>query len=49
MVPWRRLRKKAHYDVFLMSANVVREFPQFPVVRDYDGLRAEIDRAFARR
>jgi phosphoserine/homoserine phosphotransferase len=25
--------------------NVVREFPQFPVVRTYDDLRAEIDRA----
>ena len=28
--------------------NVVREFPQFPVVRDFAALRAEIDRAFAR-
>ena len=28
--------------------NVVREFPQYPVVRDYAALRAEIDAAFAR-
>ena len=28
--------------------NVVREFPQYPVVRDYAGLRAEIDKAAAR-
>ena len=28
--------------------NVVREFPQFPVVRDFAALRSEIDRAFAR-
>ncbi|MER2553200.1 MAG: bifunctional phosphoserine phosphatase/homoserine phosphotransferase ThrH, partial [Thauera sp.] len=27
---------------------VVREFPQFPVVRDYASLRTEIDKAFAR-
>ena len=35
--------------LFHPPENVVREFPQFPVVRDYDGLRTEIDRAFARR
>ena len=28
--------------------NVVREFPQYPVVRDYAALRAEIDKASAR-
>lgn len=28
--------------------NVVREFPQFPVVRTYNDLRAEIDRAAAK-
>ncbi|MDP5239330.1 bifunctional phosphoserine phosphatase/homoserine phosphotransferase ThrH [Uliginosibacterium sp. 31-16] len=28
--------------------NVVREFPQYPVVRDYSALRAEIDKAAAR-
>ena len=28
--------------------NVVREFPQYPVVRDYPALRREIDAAFAR-
>jgi phosphoserine/homoserine phosphotransferase len=28
--------------------NVVREFPQYPVVRDYAALRAEIDKAAAR-
>ncbi|MDR1854625.1 MAG: bifunctional phosphoserine phosphatase/homoserine phosphotransferase ThrH [Azoarcus sp.] len=34
--------------LFCPPENVVREFPQYPVVRDYDGLRTEIDRAFAR-
>ena len=34
--------------LFSPPENVAREFPQFPVVRDYDALRAEIDRAFAR-
>jgi phosphoserine/homoserine phosphotransferase len=28
--------------------NVVREFPQYPVVRTYDDLRAEIDKAATR-
>ena len=41
---------EAHGGILLHPPeNVVREFPQFPVVRDYDGLRTEIDRAFARR
>ena len=34
--------------LFSPPGNVAREFPRFPVVRDYDALRAEIDRAFAR-
>jgi phosphoserine/homoserine phosphotransferase len=34
--------------LFSPPENVAREFPQFPVVRDYGALRAEIDRAFAR-
>ncbi|MDR0563525.1 MAG: bifunctional phosphoserine phosphatase/homoserine phosphotransferase ThrH [Azoarcus sp.] len=34
--------------LFCPPANVVREFPQFPVTRDYPALRMEIDRAFAR-
>jgi phosphoserine/homoserine phosphotransferase len=33
--------------LFNPPENVVREFPQFPVVRDYAALRVEIDRAFA--
>jgi len=28
--------------------NVIREFPQYPVVRTYTDLRAEIDKAAAR-
>lgn len=28
--------------------NVIREFPQYPVTRDYAALRTEIDKAFAR-
>ncbi|MBK5912748.1 bifunctional phosphoserine phosphatase/homoserine phosphotransferase ThrH [Rhodocyclus purpureus] len=40
---------EAHGGIlFHPPENVVREFPQFPVVRDYDALRAEIDAAFAR-
>jgi phosphoserine/homoserine phosphotransferase len=40
---------EAHGGIlFHPPENVVREFPQFPVVRDYDSLRAEIDKAFAR-
>jgi phosphoserine/homoserine phosphotransferase len=39
----------AHGGVlFCPPENVAREFPQFPVARDYPSLRAEIDRAFAR-
>ena len=33
--------------LFCPPENVARAFPQFPVVRDYDALRAEIDKAFA--
>jgi phosphoserine/homoserine phosphotransferase len=33
--------------LFSPPANVAREFPQFPVTRDYAALRHEIDRAFA--
>lgn len=40
---------EAHGGIlFHPPENVVREFPQFPVVRDYDALRQEIDRAFQR-
>ena len=40
---------EAHAGIlFHPPENVVREFPQFPVVRDYGALRAEIDKAFAR-
>jgi len=39
---------EAHGGIlFHPPENVVREFPQFPVVRDYDALRGEIDKAFA--
>ncbi|MCC6196551.1 MAG: bifunctional phosphoserine phosphatase/homoserine phosphotransferase ThrH [Burkholderiales bacterium] len=39
---------EAHAGIlFHPPENVVREFPQFPVVRDFAALRAEIDRAFA--
>jgi phosphoserine/homoserine phosphotransferase len=39
----------AHSGIlFCPPENVVREFPQFPVVRDYAAFRAEIDHAFAR-
>ena len=31
--------------LFCPPENVVREFPQFPVARDYDALRAEFERA----
>jgi phosphoserine/homoserine phosphotransferase len=34
--------------LFHPPENVIREFPQFPVTRNYDELRAEIDKAFAR-
>ncbi|WP_435749950.1 bifunctional phosphoserine phosphatase/homoserine phosphotransferase ThrH [Thauera sp. AutoDN2] len=40
---------EAHGGIlFHPPENVVREFPQYPVVRDYTALRAEIDKAFAR-
>jgi phosphoserine/homoserine phosphotransferase len=40
---------EAHAGIlFRPPQNVVAEFPQFPVVQDYAGLRAEIDRASAR-
>jgi len=32
--------------LFCPPENVIQEFPQFPVVRDYDALRQEIDAAF---
>lgn len=39
---------EAHGGIlFHPPENVVREFPQYPVVRDYAALRAEIDQAFA--
>ncbi|AUM01293.1 phosphoserine phosphatase [Rhodocyclaceae bacterium] len=40
---------EAHGGIlFRPPENVVREFPQYPVVRDYAALRAAIDQAFAR-
>lgn len=40
---------EAHAGIlFRPPDNVVREFPQFPVTRDYPALRAEIDAASAR-
>lgn len=40
---------EAHGGIlFCPPENVIREFPQYPVTRDYDALRAEIDKAFAR-
>jgi phosphoserine/homoserine phosphotransferase len=40
---------EAHGGIlFHPPENVVREFPQFPVTRDYPALRREIDRAFER-
>ncbi|WP_415033645.1 bifunctional phosphoserine phosphatase/homoserine phosphotransferase ThrH [Azonexus sp.] len=40
---------EAHGGIlFHPPENVIREFPQYPVVRDYAALRAEIDQAFAR-
>jgi phosphoserine/homoserine phosphotransferase len=38
---------EAHGGIlFCPPENVIREFPQFPVARDYDVLRREIDAAF---
>ncbi len=34
--------------LFHPPENVIREFPQYPVTLDYEQLRAEIDKAFAR-
>ena len=40
---------EAHGGIlFHPPENVIREFPQYPVVRDYNALRAEIDKAFAK-
>ena len=40
---------EAHAGIlFRPPEQVVREFPQFPVTRDYAALRVEIDKAFAR-
>jgi phosphoserine/homoserine phosphotransferase len=40
---------EAHGGIlFHPPENVIREFPQYPVVRDYAALRVEIDKAFAR-
>ncbi|HRQ58662.1 MAG TPA: bifunctional phosphoserine phosphatase/homoserine phosphotransferase ThrH [Azoarcus taiwanensis] len=40
---------EAHGGIlFHPPENVVREFPQYPVVRDYGSLRVEIDKAFAK-
>ena len=40
---------EAHAGIlFCPPENVVREFPQYPVTRNYDALRAEIDKAFAK-
>ena len=34
--------------LFHPPENVIREFPQFPVTLNYDELRSQIDKAFAR-
>lgn len=40
---------EAHAGIFYHPPeNVVREFPQFPVTLNYDEMRTEIDRAFAK-
>jgi phosphoserine/homoserine phosphotransferase len=40
---------EAHGGIlFHPPENVIREFPQYPVTDDYDQLRSEIDKAFAR-
>ena len=40
---------EAHGGIlFHPPENVIREFPQYPVVLNYDDLRSEIDKAFAR-
>jgi phosphoserine/homoserine phosphotransferase len=41
--------KEAHAGIlFRAPQNVIAEFPQFPVVNEYAGLRAEIDKAAGR-
>ena len=40
---------EAHGGIlFHPPENVIREFPQYPVVLNYDDLRTEIDKAFAK-
>ena len=40
---------EAHAGIlFHPPENVIREFPQYPVTLNYDELRSEIDKAFAR-
>jgi len=40
---------EAHGGIlFHPPENVIREFPQYPVVLNYDDLRSEIDKAFAK-
>jgi phosphoserine/homoserine phosphotransferase len=41
----RMLAEADHGVLFRPPENVVREFPQFPVARDYDQLRAAFERA----
>ena len=40
---------EAHGGIlFHPPENVIREFPQYPVVYNYDDLRSEIEKAFAK-
>lgn len=39
------LTQAQHGILFRPPANVIKDFPQFPVVMDYDGLRREIGKA----
>ena len=44
-----KMLAEAHAGIlFHPPENVIREFPQYPVTRTYDELRAQIDSAFAR-
>jgi phosphoserine/homoserine phosphotransferase len=44
-----KMLAEAHAGIlFHPPENVIREFPQYPVTRTYDELRAQIDNAFAR-
>ena len=44
-----KMLAEAHAGIlFHPPENVIREFPQYPVTQNYDELRAEIDKAFAR-